>query len=129
MPSPRIRTASSCHGEEAGRTGDAVRVPRSIGLDALAILGSRSGAVLDDPLSASLYWFIPQGASVEWNVPNTRTLEQKAHLAIPPVRRTEGPGFYWRVCPGEGAWVTEPAALRAALLDAFGPALATEEVE
>lgn len=129
MPSPRTRMISSCHSEEAGCTGDAVRVPRSIGLDALAILGSRSGAVLDDPLAASLYWFIPQGASAEWDVPNTRALEQGAYLVIPPVRRTKGPGSHWRICPGAGAWVTEPAALRAALLDAFGPALAMEEVE
>lgn len=128
MPSPRTRTISSCHIEEAGRDWDAVRVPRSIGLDALSILGGRSGAVLEDPSAATLYWFIPQGSSVGWDVPNTRALEQEDHIVIPPARRTKGPGPYWRICPGDGAWVTESAALRAALLDAFGLALTAEEL-
>ncbi|MFI7366491.1 hypothetical protein ACIBO4_30530 [Streptomyces sp. NPDC050149] len=126
MPSPRSGTIGNRHIEEAGHAWAAVRVPRSIGLDALAMLGGQSGAVLEDPLSASLYWFIPQGASSEWDVPNTTAGEQEAYLAFPPVRRTEGPGLHWRICPGEGAWVTEPAALRAALLDAFGPAFTAE---
>ncbi|MEU8623353.1 hypothetical protein [Streptomyces sp. NPDC048669] len=127
MPSPSTRTISSCHIEAAGRAWDAIRVPRSIGLGALSILGGRSGAVLEDPSAAALYWFIPQGSSADWDVPNTRTLEQDAHLVIPPARRTRGPGPHWRICPADGVWVTDVAALRAALLDAFGPALTSEE--
>lgn len=127
MPRTSTRTISSCHIEEAGRAWDAVRAPRSIGLDALSILGGRSGAVLEDPSAAALYWFVPQGSSAGWDVPNTRILERDAHLVVPPPRRTRGPGPHWRICPGDGAWVTDAAALRAALLDAFGPALTTEE--
>lgn len=127
MPRPSTRTISSCHIEEAGRDWDAVRVPRSIGLDALSILGGRSGPVLEDPSAAALYWFIPQGSSVGWDVPNTRTLEQDAHLVIPPARRTRGPGPHWRICPAEEAWVTDAAALRAALLDALGPSFRAED--
>ncbi|MFJ3084973.1 hypothetical protein [Streptomyces sp. NPDC086838] len=122
-----VRTVSNCHIEEAGRAWDAVRVPRSVGLDALRILGGRSGPVLEDPSSVVLYWFIPRGASAAWDVPNTRTLEQDAHIVIPPARRTQGPGPHWRICPGDGAWITDAGALRAAVLDALGPGLAAEE--
>lgn len=126
MTSPSTRTIRNCHIAAAGRDWDAVRVPRSVGLGALSILGGRSGAVLEDPSAITLYWFIPPGASKEWDVPNTRTLERDAHIVIPPARRTCGPGPHWRIGPTDGAWVTDPAALRAALLDAFGPALRTE---
>ncbi|MFF3123387.1 hypothetical protein ACFVRD_13670 [Streptomyces sp. NPDC057908] len=121
MPPPSIRTIRNCRLEKAGQAWDAVRVPRSVGLDALAILGGRSGAVLEDPLSAALYWFIPPGNAVTWDVAGTRVLDEDAHLVIPPVRRTQGPGPHWRVCPAAEVWTTEAAALQAALEDAAGP--------
>ncbi|MFF4661931.1 hypothetical protein [Streptomyces sp. NPDC001282] len=98
---------------------DAIRVPRSVGLDALAILGGRSGAVLEDP--PALYWFIPLGRGAEWNVAGTRVLDDDAGLAIPPSRRTQGPGPHWRVCPADGMWITDAAALQAALEDVSSP--------
>ncbi|WP_405461755.1 hypothetical protein OG786_29685 [Streptomyces sp. NBC_00101] len=97
----------------------AIRVPRSVGLDAIAILGSRSGAVLAD--QEALYWFISPAAVSDWDVPGTRPVGVAAHLVIPPVRRTQGPGPHWRVCPGTDAWATDAAALRAALEDATRP--------
>ncbi|MFD4855117.1 hypothetical protein [Streptomyces atratus] len=96
-------------------------MPRSVGLDALAILGGRSGAVLEDPLSAALYWFIPPGNATEWDVAGTRVLDEDTHLVIPPDRCTQGPGPHWRVCPAADAWTTEAAALQAALEDAASP--------
>ncbi|MFJ8861531.1 hypothetical protein ACIRD8_24240 [Streptomyces sp. NPDC102451] len=121
MPDPSIRTIRDCRIAGAGGDWDAVRVPRSVGLDVLAILCSRSGAVLEDPLAAALSWFIPPSAAGDWDVPGTRILGEGAHLVIPPPRRTRGPGPHWRSCPGEDAWVTDPAALRAALEDAARP--------
>lgn len=126
MTTPGTRTISNCHLEEGGRLWDAVRVPRSIGLTALGILGSRSGAVLED--GVTLYWFIAPGAT-GWNVPNTRILARDAHLVIPPARRTQGPGPHWRICPGDDGWVTDQAALRAAIEDALGPDLASQPAE
>lgn len=121
MPPPSIRTIRACSLEEASHTWDAIRVPRSVGLDALAILGGRSGAVLEDPLNAALYWFAAPGTTATWDVAGTRVLDQTAHLVIPPARRTQGPGPHWRVCPGDEAWTTEAVALRAALEDAASP--------
>ncbi|MEU2130153.1 hypothetical protein [Streptomyces sp. NPDC018352] len=121
MTPSSIRTIRDCRLEKVGRTWDAIRVPRSVGLSALAILGTRSGAVLEDPLSAALYWFIPAGDAAAWDVAGTRVLADDAHLVIPPVKRTQGPGPHWRVCPAGETWTTEAAALRAALEDAASP--------
>ncbi|MFF3730369.1 hypothetical protein ACFYXM_08650 [Streptomyces sp. NPDC002476] len=95
-------------------------MPRSVGLDALAILGGRSGAVLEDP-PAALYWFIASGHGAEWNVAGTRVLGAESRLVIPPNRRTQGPGPHWRVCPADGMWITDAAALQAALEDVTSP--------
>lgn len=121
MPPSSIRTIRACRLERAGQTWAAIRVPRSVGLDALAILGSRSGAVLEDPIAAALYWFVPPGTTAKWDVAGTRVLAEDAHLVIPPDRRTQGPGPHWRVCPSAEAWTTEAAALQAALEDATSP--------
>ncbi|MER5892416.1 hypothetical protein [Streptomyces sp. NPDC001876] len=118
---PTIRTIRDCRVEAAGGKWDAVRVPRSAGLDALAILGHRAGAVLEDPLSAALYFFIPRGTSADWDVDGTRVLGEHDHVVVPPDRRTQGPGPHWRICPSVDAWTTDPAALQAALEDAVAP--------
>lgn len=122
MP-PSIRTIKACRVEAAGGTWDAVRVPRSAGLDALAILGHRSGAVLEDPSAPApaLYFFIPRRTAADWDVDGTRILAEDDHVVIPPDRRTQGPGPYWRICPSPGTWTTDPAALQAALEDAASP--------
>ncbi|TXL91567.1 hypothetical protein [Streptomyces sp. IB2014 016-6] len=98
---------------------DAIRVPRFLGLTALDILGSRCGAVVDDPTEMALYWLIPAGSGTGWDVGTTRLDTER--LTIPPRRRTRGPGPHWRMCPGEDRWLTDANALRAALEDALGP--------
>lgn len=117
-----VRTIRDCRIEGTGGNWDAIRVPRSVGLDALAILGRRSGAVLEDPLTAALYFFVPSRAVAEWDVAGTRVLGDGDHVVIPPLRRTQGPGPHWRICPGDDGWATDRAALRAALEDATTPA-------
>ncbi|MEU8589407.1 hypothetical protein AB0C59_20750 [Streptomyces sp. NPDC048664] len=129
MSSNRVPTAAGCTLVAAGQQWDAIRVPRSVGLAALAILGSRAGAVIEDSLSAAVYYLVPCGTAATWDVEvgNSRALGAGSSVAIPPARRTEGPGPYWRICPGEDGWLTEPSALRAAIGDAFGPRIGEEQ--
>lgn len=117
MPTTRLPSAADCTLEDAGQYWDAIRVPRTVGRPAVAILGSRCGAVVDDPLSSVFYFFTPVGTAIGWNVAGTRALGDGAAVAIPPARRTEGHGPHWRVCPGEDGWITDPHALQAALED------------
>lgn len=63
MPSTRLPTAAGCDLRDAGRDWDAIRVPARRGAAAMAILGVRCGAVLEDPLSQSLYYFVPCGTA------------------------------------------------------------------
>jgi hypothetical protein len=130
MSTTRLPTAAGCSLYDAGLDWDVIRVPRSVGLAAMAILGTRCGAVVEDSVGSAVYYFTPPGTAVAWDVVNTRALGPGASVAIPPARRTEGPGVHWRVCPGDGHWITDPAALEAAIADAFGPRIgATPTVE
>jgi len=105
---------------DAGQGWDAIRVARSVGLAAMDILGSRCGAVVED--STVAYFFVPVGTAASWDVDSTRPLGAGTSVTIPPARRTEGPGPHWRICPGDDGWITDPAALRAAIEDALEPA-------
>ncbi|MER6998741.1 hypothetical protein [Streptomyces sp. NPDC000410] len=120
------RTINHCTLEAAGGTWDAIRVPHSVGLVAMRVLGDRSGAVLQDRHELALYWFVAGGSAAGWDVPNTRALGADSHLVMPPRRRTQGPGPHWRICPGEDKWLTDAPALRAAIEDALGPAMVKE---
>jgi hypothetical protein len=105
---------------------DAVRVPRQLGLAAMSILGTRAGAVVEDPMQAVVYFFVPVGTAAGWAAENTYPLPGGETVPLPPARRTDGPGPHWRVRPGEDRWITDPAALHAALEDAFGPRIGEE---
>lgn len=117
MPPTRLPSAAGCTLEDAGHDWDAIRVPRAVGVPAVAILGSRCGAVVDDPLTKLLYFFTPVGTAARWDVAGTRALGAGATVTIPPARRTQGRDPHWRVCPGDDGWITDPDALRAALED------------
>jgi hypothetical protein len=122
-----LPTVGDCELKAAGIDWDAIRVPRAIGLQALKILGPRSGAVIEDPFERALYWFVIAGASSGWAIPDTRALGVTQHLTVPPRRRACGPGPHWRICPGQGRWLTDLGALHAALEDAFAPLHAPRE--
>ncbi|MFC8002902.1 hypothetical protein ACFUCH_03540 [Streptomyces olivaceus] len=107
---------------------DIIRVPRQLGLAAMSILGTRAGAVVEDPVAGVLYFFVPAGTASAWDVENTRPVGDE-RVPIPPVRRTSGPGPHWRMCPGDGSWHTDPSALVAAIADAFGPRLGGQPPE
>ncbi|WP_086824843.1 hypothetical protein [Streptomyces sp. NRRL B-24572] len=116
MADPDLPTA--CEPRIVGAEWDAVGIPRSVGLLALDILGARSGAVIED--GTALYWLLPAGSAEGWGTANTRALSAGATLAVPPARRTVGPGPHWRICPGDDRLLTPAAALRAAVEDASG---------
>lgn len=117
MPSTRLSTAAGCDLLTVGQDWDAIRVPVPLGLAAMSILGARCGAVLEDPLSAAVYYFVPCGNANGWSVDGTKALGPGASVAVPPARRITGPGPHWRVCPGDDSWVTDANALQAALED------------
>lgn len=108
MPPPSF--TSACTLFDAGGMWDAVRVPRRVGLAAMTILGPRCGGVVDDEMNSVVYYFVPVGTAASWEVAATRALGAGASVAIPSNRRTAGPGPYWRMCPGEKGWLTEPRA-------------------
>ncbi|MFE6634639.1 hypothetical protein ACFVFT_15120 [Streptomyces tendae] len=105
---------------------DVIRVPRQLGLATMSILGSRAGAVVEDPMAGALFFFVPVGTAADWDAENTSAIAGGDRVPIPPVRRTSGPGPHWRMCPGDSRWHTDPAALLAAILDAFGPRIGEE---
>ncbi|MBQ1090647.1 hypothetical protein [Streptomyces sp. B93] len=127
MPTTPLPSAAACTLHDAGQDWDAIRVPRSVGLAAMTILGSHCGAIVEDPLSSVVYYFVPVGTAADWDVVNTRPLGVGAAVTIPPARRTAGPGPHWRMWPGEDRWLTDPAALRAAIDDAFGPRVGEDQ--
>ncbi|MET7746724.1 hypothetical protein [Streptomyces sp. NPDC005385] len=107
-----------CTVQPSGLTWDAIVVPRPLGLGAVAILGPRCGAVVDD--LSNLTWFVAHGAADGWPLQQATILAETRHtVAIPPVRLTRGPGPHWSVCPGDGDWLTDVRALQAALEDCF----------
>lgn len=112
-----LRTAAGCTLYDVGQDWDAIRVPRGLGLAAMAVLGSRCGAVLEYPHKAVVYYFVLCGTATGWQVYGTQAIGEGSTLTIPPARCTAAPGPYWRVCPGDSDWLTDAHALQAALED------------
>ncbi|MDX3162458.1 hypothetical protein PV516_01405 [Streptomyces scabiei] len=119
MPTVGLSTRSVCTMQRAGQDWDAIRTQKTLGLAAMAILGSRCGAVVEE--GPVVFFFTPRGTAAGWSVDHTEPVREGGAVAIPPARRTQGPGPHWRMCPGEGRMLTDPQALKAALEDAFGP--------
>ncbi|WP_338683270.1 hypothetical protein QD712_20325 [Streptomyces acidiscabies] len=120
MTTKPLPTAAGCTLHDVGHDWDVIRVPRSVGLSVVGILGRHCGAVVEDSVRSVVYFFTPVGAAGVWAVENTLAMGAGWTVTIPPARRTEGPGSYWRVCPGDGGWLTDPDILRTAIGDAFG---------
>ncbi|WP_228034800.1 hypothetical protein [Streptomyces spongiae] len=99
----------------AGRWWDAVRAPAAPGARALDLLGDRSGAVIRDGYGGILYWLVPPGEAIDWHLPEVQVLGHGSHVAVPPLRRTKGPGLYWQVPLAYDRECTDPARLHAAL--------------
>lgn len=117
MPTTALPTAAGCTLHDTGQDWDAIRVPRQLGIAAAAILGSRCGAVLENPFKDAVYYFVPRGTAIHWDVAGTRAIGEGGTVTIPPARCTAAPGPHWRVCPGDSDWLSDPAALQAAIED------------
>ncbi|MCQ4045290.1 hypothetical protein ACFOSC_30860 [Streptantibioticus rubrisoli] len=113
-----LPTVADCRLMAAGVDWDAVRVPRTIGMVVLTILGTRSGAVIEDPCGSALYWFISKGAATAWDVPGTRPLGVTHHLVVPSAHRVRKPGPHWVIRPTDGQLTTDVRDLRSAVEDA-----------
>jgi hypothetical protein len=120
MSAVGLPTQSACTTQRAGQAWDAIRTQKSVGLAAMAILGARCGAVVEDASGMTVVFFTPRGTAASWTVEHSEAVHEGDTVPIPPARRTQGPGPYWRMCPGEGRMLTDPEALRAAIEDAFG---------
>lgn len=105
----------------AGVEWDAVRVPRCLGVRVLDLLGSRSGAVAEDPYEPALYWFVPAGTAPVWHLPGTRALGLTQHLVVPAPHRLSGPGPHWRIAPVGTALLTDTDVLRDSIEAATAP--------
>ena len=115
MPPTRLPTAAGCTLQDAGLDWDVIRVPRQLGIAAMAVLGADCGAVLEYPPKDVVYYFVACGTAAGWSVEGTHPIGKGGTLAIPPTRCTQPPGPHWRICPVESDWVTDAHALRAAL--------------
>jgi hypothetical protein len=113
-----LPTVADCRLMAAGVDWDAIRVPRTLGMDVLRILGVRSGAVIEDPCGSALYWFVSKGTATAWDVPETRPLGVTHHLVVPSRHRVRKPGPHWLICPTDGRLLTDVRDLRTAVEDA-----------
>lgn len=100
----------------AGLWWDAVRAPSSLAVRALDQLGEDTGAVIEDPSGARLYWLIAPGAAADWpRLAQIEVLGDACHLVIPHKGKVRAPGPFWRVLWSPGHHLTDSAALLAAL--------------
>lgn len=108
----------------AGQWWDAVRVPRHIGESVLIALGDSSGAVIEDPAGALLYWLVPPGAASGWRFPEFCGVQiqgDTTYLAVPGPQRTAGP--HWRIPPTPSRCLTAAAPLGEILRSAVAVAV------
>lgn len=109
-----MTSASGMRIAAAGVAWDVVKVRRYLAVRAIERIAD-PGAVAVDPTPAepALYFFVPAGSAVDWEVPRTRALGVDAHVVLPPDRKVAPPGPYWLIAPERG--LTPTATLRQAL--------------
>lgn len=101
----------------ADPVSDTVRVPRYLGLLALAHLAGKEGAVAVDSSDRHLY-FLVEHATARWDLPHTMILNTE-DFALPPAEAETPPGPYWLTPLRRGRRHTDAAALYAALQHAL----------
>lgn len=103
----------------AGRWWDAVRVRRELADAVLTALGPRSGAVIEDSPGGLLYWLVEPGSATRWpELPGVRVRGRDGFIGVPAQHKVSGSGVSWRVPLAPGRYLTDPAALLAALTEA-----------
>ncbi|MGP3969906.1 hypothetical protein ACTWQH_19800 [Streptomyces sp. 6N223] len=96
-----------------GEAFDAVRVAQWIGAYALELLAGRSRGVIADRRDGVLYWLIPPGSAVDWELPVT-VYGSACYVPVPSLVPRGARGVQWLV-PLEGDGLTDPAELHDAL--------------
>ncbi|WP_406067346.1 hypothetical protein OG372_01635 [Streptomyces sp. NBC_01020] len=100
-----------------GKSWDAVRVSARFGRAVIDRLGDQCGAVIVDGYGSVLYWLIKPGSADAWTLPSyvVGILGTSAYVAVPPLRRTSGPGLRWDVPLTPLCYLTDTVLLHAAL--------------
>ncbi|MCD9904360.1 hypothetical protein LUR56_38570 [Streptomyces sp. MT29] len=101
----------------AGKTWDAVRTNRFLGLQAVERLGSTAGPVIVEP--TAVYFLVPAGTTRTWDVPQSTGLSDTHYVVLPAQGKTQPPGPYWLLPPRRPLGNTDD--LRRALEAAQGP--------
>ncbi|MEU5608469.1 hypothetical protein AB0H03_06875 [Streptomyces sparsogenes] len=109
-----------------------MRVPLSIGIGkrTLELLGDATGAVIENPFDRVLCWLVPPGSASAWDMTELPSIEvwgTTAYIEVPPADCRRGPGVRWRVPLRYDQYLTDPAALYAALQTATREALGPRE--
>ncbi|MER6610794.1 hypothetical protein ABT282_34090 [Streptomyces sp. NPDC000927] len=103
----------------AGRSWDAVRVSRFLGLRALRLIEGREGPVVVDPASRLMYFLVRPGSARTWRVPQSRALGEQSYVVLPQWGKNRPPGPYW-LTAACGRQHTDIGVLRSALMNAQG---------
>lgn len=112
---------------QSGVRWDAVRAPESVGELVLAMLADDSGALVHDPFTRCVYWFVHLGSGNEWTFPETtgiQVLGNTSWVAIPPLAWIGIPGLRWARPAGGERFLTNPGQLHEALVGAVGSRVA-----
>jgi hypothetical protein len=99
----------------AGKTWDAVRVPRFIGLQALNVIQGQQGAIVMDPRDRAMYFLVPPGTTADWSLAQSTALGETNYVVLPADDKEIPPGPFWLVPPRRGRLHTDTGALRIAL--------------
>lgn len=96
-----------------GRLWDVVKVPRLRGLAAVEM--GVDGPVIHDPAGQAVFFLVPVGTAIVWDVDGTVCLGDACYLATPvPVVKTP-PGPHWLQAPDGSGQLVDPETLRDAL--------------
>ncbi|MGW2566930.1 hypothetical protein [Streptomyces sp. NPDC001537] len=99
---------------EAGTHFDAVRVSRTLGIAALALLGDESGSVICDPWSRIQYFLAEPSSTSGWNLRGTTACGAATYVVVPPLNSSEL-NLHWAVRPTPDRPFTPTDQLRKAL--------------
>ncbi|MFJ9179430.1 hypothetical protein [Streptomyces sp. NPDC102360] len=102
----------------AGTWWDAVRVPEHIGTETVRAFRtyapSQLGPVIIDLQMRvpSLYFLVPSGIALDWNVPSSRALTHHSFIVVPSTNITSPPGPHWLINPRDTTRLTSPSVLQ-----------------
>ena len=99
-----------------GRVWDAVKVPRRQGL--AVVESGIEGPVIYDPAGQFVFFLVPPGTYVMWQLEGTSCLGDACWLSTPVPEVTHPPGPHWLQPPDGSGKLVDAEALRSALVTA-----------